>query len=196
MNWRKTVLVLAVLSAAGLATAIAKRAWQEPAQITAYGDSTQVELGDPHASSRKRWRITNKAVAGSTSSQLLSGTDGRNLPWAEEMATSNASGVIVNHGLNDDALTIDEYRSNLTQLATQALLSGKWVILEQPNHMAPGEQGARHEARIQAMREVAESLQVKFCDQPSVPLHDSLHPTDHGYFLKSKRLAQCIREVM
>lgn len=184
--------------AAGVVAAISHRALQEPIRVTAYGDSTQADLGNPHGSSRRRWIIENRAVGGSSSAQLLAGTDGLNKPWAEEMATSRAEGVILNHGLNDEALTIDQYRDNLTQMATSAKLYGKWVILEQPNHIEPGGNidVAKHEARIKTMKEVAEATGAMFCPQPAVPLLDHIHPTEEGYFLKSKQLARCIREVL
>jgi len=162
-----------------------------PVRVTAYGDSTQRAQGNPHAASRPGFVIENKGVSGSTSSQLLAG-------WGAEMAASGAAGVVVNHGLNDGALTTAQYRDTLRALVDAARARGKWVILEEPNAADPHStfDVAAFDARRVAMRELASHMGVYFCAQPRVPLMDGAHPTPEGYALKATRLAQCIGEVV
>jgi lysophospholipase L1-like esterase len=63
--------------------------------------------------------VRNRAVPGSTSEQLVSGTDGLNAPWPASVA---ADVVLVNHGINDAyaplGIAPERYRANMLALAS------------------------------------------------------------------------------
>ncbi|EFX59967.1 hypothetical protein DAPPUDRAFT_346130, partial [Daphnia pulex] len=71
-----------------------------PVQVAAYGDSTQRDQGEPHASTRTGWSIENKGISSSTTAQWRA-------KWAAEMSTTAAVIVIYNGGLNDGAMPLD-----------------------------------------------------------------------------------------
>ena len=160
--------------------------------ISAYGDSTQEAQGQPHAASRPGAKVYNRGVSGTNSAQLLAGTDGRNYPWPEMMRQESAAVVIINHGINDRARSVDAYKADLRALVSGAQAAGKVVMLELPNPLDV----ADLEPHRQGMREVAVSMGVYLCDQPRAALLDGIHPTPEGYKLKADRLAACVKDVM
>ena len=122
--------------------------------------------------------VTERAVSGTTSGQLLDGTDGRNRPWPQEV---DADIVVVNHALNDSNhhVPLDVYARQLRQLHA--------TVYETPNAITVPWPAAPYAA---AMREVAASLHAPVADvdawmhaQPGWPalLADGLHPTQDGY---------------
>lgn len=158
-----------------------------PATIQLFGDSTLrmvgFELVKVYGS-----RIDNRAVNGSTSTQLIAGTDGLNARWPASVA---ADVVVIGHGLNDgfaahQVLTQDEYRANLEQLVDLAP-AGVRVVLQTPlPSTAPGRDMA---AYAETMRDVARVrglhvIDVFACfgtapDYASL-FKDGTHPTDAG----------------
>lgn len=175
------------------------------AVVSAYGDSTQEAQGQPHAASRPGLSVANEGVGGTNTTMLLNGTDGRHPPWPQEMARIKSLGVAVNHGFNDQGLTLEQYKANLRELVTVAQKAGKIVILEEPNPAGETETPLMaaikfdvpaFEARRAAMKHVATHMGVYFCAQPRVPLADGIHPTAEGYAIKATRLAKCIGEVL
>jgi len=177
----------------------------EPYVISAYGDSTQEAQGQPHAASRPGAKVYNRGVSGSNTTMMLAGTDGRNYPWPEQMARETARVVAMNPGINDGALTVEQYKANLRELVTVAQKAGKIVILEEPNPvsetMTPLMQQinfdiAAFEERRSAMKHLAAHMGVYFCAQPRVPLEDGIHPTVDGYAVKRDTLRKCIADMV
>jgi lysophospholipase L1-like esterase len=59
--------------------------------------------------------VEDRAVSGTTSGELLNGTDGLNKPWPGSV---NADITVVNHGINDlfQKVPLETYKSNLRQI--------------------------------------------------------------------------------
>lgn len=74
--------------------------------------------------------ITTRSVGGSTSGSLLSGTDGVNAAWPDDI---QANIVVINHGMNDARLrvSLNEYRNNLIALR-QGLRSDQIIVWQTP----------------------------------------------------------------
>lgn len=142
--------------------------------------------------------VRNKGVSGQTACQLL------NADWAGAMATSNATVVIVNHGINDSRADsgedITNYKSCLTQIARTATLAGKRVIFETPNPVDNVTIGGY----VIAMREVAAQERLDVIDQYDELMRymsvnkvdlvsvcpDGLHPTQDIYIRKGQYAAR------
>lgn len=88
--------------------------------------------------------VRNYGVGGSQAHQLLNGTDGRNPPFGEVVAQSNAQVVSFNYALNDtyyckkptegyEQVCHDYYRQIMTELVNIAKRNGKIVVLNTPN---------------------------------------------------------------
>lgn len=101
-----------------------------------------------------------RAVSGTTSAQLLAGTDGLNQPWPQSV---HADLVVINHGINDQdpikGEPIDQYEANLRELVKK---SPAPVIFETPNDAPPG--NLRYGAYAQRMEDVAASLGLPVAD--------------------------------
>jgi len=144
-------------------------------------------------------QVRNEGVSGTTACQLLNGQDGVHPQWAIQMASSNATHVIVNHAINDQGKDdIATYKSCLTSLAQIAKQNGKQIIFETPNPIATGS----IESYASAMKEVALQQNAPVIDEyqylmgylqgrdASVIVPDGLHPTDSVYVLKGRFAAQ------
>jgi lysophospholipase L1-like esterase len=166
---------------------------QPPAvvQITAYGDSTQLAQGNPHAASRAGWSIENKGIGSSTTTQWLA-------KWDGELSATKATIVIYNGGINDVDLTLEQYRAALREMVRIARVHKKQLMLEQPNNAVarPGYDVDAFNDRRAAMGPLASAEGVYYCAQPDVPLADSVHPTPAGYATKAEKLAKCIADVL
>jgi lysophospholipase L1-like esterase len=172
-----------------------------------YGDSTirgyqsgtgaQVAKSAPQAfaealSSSPAQQVNNLGVDGQTACQLFNGTD-----WAGTMASSNATVVILNHGINDatTGLPLSDYRSCLTDLARAAKSAGKRVIFETPNPIDSG----GLENYVSAMKAVATQENLPIIDQyenliqSGRPIReicpDGTHPSDAVYIEKGRYAA-------
>ena len=130
--------------------------------------------------------VTERAVPGSSSAQLLAGTDGRNRPWPQEV---DADIVVVNHALNDadTKVPLSKYAAQLRQLHP--------TVYETPNPVTIGWPSPRY-ARV--MRQVAAEQHAPVADvetwmraQPHWQRHlpDGLHPDDATY-------GQIVRQVL
>lgn len=167
--------------------------------VAAYGDSTQEAQGNPHAASTERYRISNHGISGTNTTDLLAAD------WSREMAAQPAPVVVVNHGMNDRGIPIEQYGANLAEIVTVARAARKAIILEEPNAAGETETPlmaavsfdvAAHEARRAEIRRVAQALGVYFCAQPRVPLSDGIHPTAEGYATKARRLRECLTDLL
>jgi lysophospholipase L1-like esterase len=187
--------------------------------IEYYGDSTiwgcksgssdcsvQVAIPAPLAfaqalSDLPKYTVANEGVSGSTSCDLLNGTDGKHsVPWSTLMTTSQAKYVIVNHGINDALKSnLSEYRRCLTALAEQAKRNGKQFIFETPNPIVP----MSLDNFVQTMKAVAAQEGMPVIDQygnlsgrnPSDIAPDGLHPTDAVYIEKGQFAAAQFRKL-
>lgn len=129
-------------------------------------------------------RVYGNAVAGTTSTQLVNGTDGVNAPWPGSVMT-NAHIVIVNHGINDEeqATPMATYRANFQAFASLKVP----VVLQTAN---PTLQAWDDPAYAQAVREVAAAAGATLADVQKymsgfgnldLYLADGIHPNDLGY---------------
>lgn len=122
--------------------------------------------------------VTERAVPGSSSVQLLTGTDGRNKPWPQEV---DADIVVVNHALNDayTRVPLSAYAAQLRRLHP--------TVYETPNPVTIGWPSPKY---ARAMRQVAAEQHAPVADvetwmraQPHWQRHltDGLHPDDATY---------------
>lgn len=122
--------------------------------------------------------VTERAVPGTTSGELLAGTDERNRPWPQEV---DADIVVVNHALNDarSRVPLDVYRRNLEALHPTVFETPNPVTVDWPSP-----------AYVAAMRDVAAGQHAPVADvdawmrrQPhwQALLDDGVHPTQAGY---------------
>jgi lysophospholipase L1-like esterase len=184
--------------------------------IEYYGDSTiwgyrsgsggQVAVPAPAAFAAAlpasgKYNVRNEGVNGSTSCQLLNGTDGRHPSWDAQMAASQASVVIINHAINDEwQMDVATYKSCLTSLAQKAKSRGKKVVFETPNPTRDSGPSSL-DVYVNAMKAVATQEHLPVIDQykyltdylngqsPYTICPDGLHPTDAVYIMKGKYAA-------
>jgi lysophospholipase L1-like esterase len=179
--------------------------------IEYYGDSTiwgylsgstgeRVETPAPQAfadalPASNGHEVRNEGVNSSTACGLLNGSDGVHPEWDVQMASSDASHVIINHGINDQwEYGVSAYRSCLTSLAETAKARGKQVIFETPNPIEGGDLAPF----VSAMREVAAQQQIPVIDQHqylmdylggqsvSTICPDGVHPSASVYVMKGE----------
>ena len=155
-------------------------------------------------------RVENRGRNSTTACDLLRGegaysvSNGGQPPqpaWAEHMRNSDATVVIINHGINDlsrsGSSDVGTYRQCLNDLIDIARGADKVVILETPNPVSD----TRIELIVSAMREVAEEKNVDLIDQydalledftadPDAICPDGTHPTEAVYERKGRYAAQ------
>ena len=179
---------------------VSTSAWSAPAKpvrIQLFGDSTQWGYDDKtdkpvpvppvavlQSAMDTRFGagaviVTERAVPGTTSGQLLAGTDGRNRPWPREV---DADIVVVNHALNDsnEHVPLATYERQIAALHPTVFETPNAITVDWP---AP--------PYIAAMRKVAAAQHAPVADvdawmrtQPnwkSLLSDDGLHPTQAGY---------------
>jgi acyl-CoA thioesterase I len=140
--------------------------------------------------------VVNHGVPGETTTELLAG-DQYNLPWAQQMAQSQADIVVFNDGMNDANVGSGEtpatYQTNLNSLIQTAKAAGKTVVLETPNPSTDPDRAALPDFVI-AARTTAQQWDVTVIDQYAqltgnpqwdLMLCDGVHPTQAGYDLKA-----------
>lgn len=184
--------------------------------IDYFGDSTifgwatsasdQVDVTAPEAfasglTNRNLHKVNNKGVSGQTACELL---EGRNVDydWTTALDQSNATVVILNHGINDavssNAVSVDQYRSCLRNLVQIAEDKGKRVIFETPN---PIDGQERLVPYVEAMKQVADDeglsvidqfayLNQQYANDAGAITRDGLHPTDDVYIEKGQYAAR------
>lgn len=99
----------------------------QPVIVQVYGDSIGRYFGDALQIEADKIRgkgsvlVENRAVGGTSSDQLIAGTDGKNKPWP---AGVGADVVIVNRGHNDRTkrIPVEQYADNLRQFAAVGAL--------------------------------------------------------------------------
>lgn len=148
--------------------------------------------------------VRNMGVNRTTACDLLEGTGPYDVlweqytSWQDHMAVSDATVVIINHGINDmSAYDTTRYRSCLNQLVDVAQANGKVVILETPNPVADASDGRQIIDYVEAMREVAEQQGAYLIDQyaqlreefeanPTEVCPDGVHPSEEVYIQKGQ----------
>jgi len=158
--------------------------------VQLYGDSTQwlaFEGGELQGVLDARFgagrvKIVDQAVPGTTSQQLVDGTDGLNSPWPENL---DADIAIVNHGINDAShhTPMDAYAANLRAFAAGD--GSARMVLETPNPVASWH--TQNDAFAAVVREVASDTHTPLADVQAyvlslpewVPLlnSDGVHPS-------------------
>ena len=181
-------------------TVASTSAWSAPVQpvrIQLFGDSTQwgydAKTDQPVAQApvavlqsamdarfgAGKVIVTERAVPGTTSGQLLAGTDGRNRPWPREV---DADIVVVNHALNDsnEHVPLPTYERQMAALHPTVFETPNAITVDWP---AP--------PYVAAMRKVAAAQHAPVADVDawmraqanwkSLLSDDGLHPTQAGY---------------
>jgi lysophospholipase L1-like esterase len=167
-----------------------KAACQETVTVQLYGDSTQwlaYQDGGLQAALDVRFGpgrviLIDQAVAGTTSVQLVEGTDGVNTPWPSTVAADIA---IVNHGINDAShhTTLAQYEANLRRFAAGPAR----MVLETPNPVASWH--TQNDAYAAVVRKVAAETGTPLADVQAYLLGvdwmallnaDGVHPSPEG----------------
>lgn len=153
--------------------------------------------------------MSNQGVAGTILANLITGTDGKHLPWQQQMASSKAQVVVLNHGLNDAKNGIgestEEYRVLLGQFVTMARWSGKIPVFDEPNPSCDPLR-AKLPEYVAVMQDVAKSMQVPIALQyapiSAMPNWQSyvakgcVHPNTALYAIKAERLMAVMGPVV
>lgn len=157
--------------------------------------------------------VANRAVSGTTATQMIAGTDGSGSTFDAKMVASTASVVYCNHGINDatgaNSTTADAYKTALVAFVRTVRKYNKTPVLVTPlSSVAFGTFGsvARSE-RIkyfaQVARDVAAEFGVTLVDncrfvekmlasgkyKPLTLQPDAVHPTQTLYFRIGYNLA-------
>lgn len=203
----------------------------EAFRIRAYGDSTQggytlasdgryVNVSTPADEAHRRLRewsardeivVEQEGLGGTTSADLLHGTDGSGLAWAQRLPAS-VKIVTINHAINDNARPIADFSADLRELVLIAKQLGKAVVLETPNPivaggaLSPRFDIAAHQTKVQAVREVAAETGAVLCDQHQAivdaglatlqHLPDGVHPSPALYLFKGRTLGACLLPLL
>ena len=150
--------------------------------------------------------ITTRSVTGSDSSQLLSGTDGVNRVWPDDI---EADIVLINHGIADakNNTPLSVYRNNLRALRNGLPVSKIiiWITPTQVNtDLATWARNTTHPVSEYArvMREVSREFGDYLVDAYAIPnwlsyvTQDGVHATQLGYQAYSAAIAPVIKQVI
>ena len=139
--------------------------------------------------------IANEGTNGSSTTKLLTGTDGRiSSTWQQFVTTTSSATIyIVGFGINDNgAITTTQFRTNLRTIYNTAANVGKVVVFETPNPTVT----ANLNSYAQAMRDEAAALGAEVIDRHEYinslvaqgtslasMLPDGIHPNQATYDL-------------
>ncbi|BFG73500.1 hypothetical protein PTKU46_15330 [Paraburkholderia terrae] len=200
---------------------------QERAQpqvlIEAYGDSTTLGIScsdgrcGPRADNAVtylqdalrakyggRVSVVNDGVGGTMATQLRDGTGpGRNGPWKDRLAASNAQIVTINYGINEvmHNQTPEQFYQAETDLVKTAQALGKLPVLQTSNPMPDGRLNARLAEMAAMTRRVAAEQQVPLVDHYAeisamadwkTHMSDGAHPKPELYRVKAQQDFQVI----
>lgn len=178
----------------------------EPNQLQ---DLLQSEFG-------KRVIVVNNGVGGTQAYQLLTGKDGRNRSWPEQMKNSLADFVVLNYGLNDQyynavpteghySPTPESYANIIGWLIQTARDNGKGVILQEPNPTCYQPAVGNLQRFVDALRGEASLMNAPLVAQydyiQSIPgwkamLSDCEHPGDQLYGIKAKQTFNVLAPIV
>lgn len=155
--------------------------------------------------------VNNRGISGTTIAQMLAGTDGSGSTFAAKMASTAATLIYCNHGINDSQLDNDihQYRLNVIEFVRLCRLNNKVPVLVTPNiNPAVPSAAIITEAKskrlrnyVKVMREVAHDLDVDLVDNfyyyeqtsrmvsPVTLVPDGAHPSTEGYKMSGRNMA-------
>lgn len=166
--------------------------------------------------------VDNQGVGGTEASQLVNGTDGVHRPFAQEMADSTASIVVINFGLNDYYFnakptpgyiseSVTDYWSYMASLCQIARNYGKICVYQEPNPVLgvgrPVTEPVNIYSFVYVLRQVAQQMNaplvLQFDTYQQLPFWDTAwltedhtHPTDAGYAFKAMNTANVLRPIV
>lgn len=154
--------------------------------------------------------VSNQGVPGTISLQLLNGSDGQHLPWAQTLANSAANIMLWNFGINDSNYRIGEthaeYRNAMTTFVRTAKAAGKIPVLEEPNPICRSTQdSANLDDFVAIMRDIAATEGATLITQydaiKAMPnwqamLVDCVHPNQALYTIKGQREANVVGPLL
>jgi lysophospholipase L1-like esterase len=198
-----------------LPRALAKLLAAEPVKIVCFGDSVTgvyyhtggrraytdmlgVALGRAIPAAKEKLSMINAGISGNTTASALARID-------RDVLGHKPTLVTVMFGLNDmNALSLEQYRANLTTIVEKCRAAGADVLLCTPNNVidTAGRPTARLEQYCEAMREVGRATQAPVCDCYAelqafrqrdakgwrLLMSDAIHPNMDGH----KRIAETI----
>jgi lysophospholipase L1-like esterase len=191
--------------------------------IEAYGDSTTLGIScsdgrcGPRADNAvtylqdalrakygARVSVVNDGVGGTMATQLRDGTGpGRNGPWKDRLAASNAQIVTINYGINEvmHNQTPEQFYQAETDLVKTAQALGKLPVLQTSNPMPDGRLNARLAEMAAMTRRIAAEQQVPLVDHYAeisamadwkTHMSDGAHPKPELYRVKAQQDFQVI----
>lgn len=164
--------------------------------------------------------VNNRAISGTTATQMIAGTDGSGTTFAAKMATSAASVVYCNHGVNDalgtNQTTAAQFKSALVAFVKTCRAYSKTPVLVTPYiSLTFGTFGSplraeSHKYFAQIVRDVAREFSVFLVDnyralegmlaggkyRPLDLLPDAVHATQAVYYSMGYNLAAPLVGVM
>jgi lysophospholipase L1-like esterase len=205
------------------ALAHADQGAQPQVLIEAYGDSTTLGIScsdgrcGPRADNAvtylqdelrakygARVSVVNDGVGGTMATQLRDGTGpGRNGPWKDRLAASNAQIVTINYGINEvmHNQTPEQFYQAETDLVKTAQALGKLPVLQTSNPMPDGRLNARLAEMAAMTRRIAAEQQVPLVDHYAeisamadwkTHMSDGAHPKPELYRVKAQQDFQVI----
>jgi lysophospholipase L1-like esterase len=124
--------------------------------------------------------VTTRSVGGSTSGNLLQGTDGVNAAWPDDI---QANIVVINHGLNDAryGISINNYRNNLLALR-QGLPADKIIVWQTPTQSLLVNTAPYAATMINVASQFGDIVaDAHSIDNWTSRLPDGVHPRQLGY---------------
>lgn len=214
--------LVCVLVSAGMLAHAQERA-QPQVLIEAYGDSTTLGIScsdgrcGPRADNAVtylqdalrakygvRVSVVNDGIGGTMATQLRDGTGpGRNGPWKDRLAASNAQIVTINYGINEvmHNQTPEQFYQAETDLVKTAQALGKLPVLQTSNPMPDGRLNARLAEMAAMTRRVAAEQQIPLVDHYAdisamadwkTHMSDGAHPKPELYRVKAQQDFQVI----
>ncbi|WP_185640815.1 SGNH/GDSL hydrolase family protein [Burkholderia sp. Bp8984] len=146
------------------------------------------------------WQVQtlNNGIGHSTALDLLNGTGGFGVPFAQRMAESKAQIVVISFGANDAtnrSETPAVFEQTLYQLTMIAQNAGKYVVIEDASPATGVHEGDIATYSLAAI-DAAKQMGVPVIDQYNwighqpdwqALLSDGLHPTDTGYKMMAQQ---------
>ncbi|HVW36759.1 MAG TPA: GDSL-type esterase/lipase family protein, partial [Pirellulales bacterium] len=168
----------------------------------AYTDMLGLALGRAFPKAKDKLSMVNAGISGNTTAAALARLD-------RDVLARQPTLVTVMFGLNDmNALSLEQYRANLTTIVEKCRAAGADALLCTPNNVidAAGRPAAKLEQYCEAMREVGRATETPVCDcyadlQTSrardengwrLLMSDAIHPNMDGH----KRIAETIARTV
>ena len=191
--------------------------------VEAYGESTMVGYGLPAGQDIPTYlasmlcrchnvNVINNGVPSTTAQQMFTGTDGKNLPWNQQMSSSNAKLIVLNRGINEPFNNISQaaFKATMTDVIRIARQFNKIVVLQTPNPtFTGGSLDAGVDLSAQTIRDLGRELNVPVDDANqriknmltaggtvANLYHDTIHPGNVIYIEMARGLATIIDPLL